>query len=173
MAYTPSDLLADEKMKPHTITTVPSPQTPPHTPSITTAAAHKLTTEIYDIYHSLLSLSSLKPGDKVNALLTRLVDLCIGTYDQDFVADFFNVGGIHALCPELRSLCATAEGELESFWAQKLISESLMYNGKSTRDSVQHLRHKYSQKKAQLNYCSLIRTPQYSSIRISVPPELR
>jgi len=132
MAYTPSNLLADEKMKPHTITTVPSPQTPPHTPSITTAAAHKLTTEIYDIYHSLLSLSSLKPGDKVNALLTRLVDLCIGTYDQDFVADFFNVGGIHALCPELRSLCATAEGELESFWAQKLISESLMYNGKST-----------------------------------------
>ena len=132
MAYTPSNLLADEKMKPHTITTVPSPQTPPHTPSITTAAAHKLTTEIYDIYHSLLSLSSLKPGDKVNALLTRLVDLCIGTYDQDFVADFFNVGGINAICSQLRSLCATEEGELESFWAQKLISESLKYNGQST-----------------------------------------
>ena len=118
-------------MKSHTMTTTSFPQTPPRTPPITTAAVHKLATEIYDIYHSLLSLPDLKPGDMVNALLTRLVDLCIGTYDQDFVADFFGVEGIHALCLPLRSLCATAEGELESFWAQKLISETSMYNGKS------------------------------------------
>jgi nicotianamine synthase len=133
MAYTTSNMLAGEKTKaPPTITTMPLPQTPPHTPSITTAAAHKLATEIYDIYHSLINLPNLKPGNEVNALLTRLVDLCIETYDRDFVADFFNVGGINAICSQLRSLCATAEGELESFWAQKLISESLKYNGQST-----------------------------------------
>ncbi|KAG9200078.1 hypothetical protein G6514_007675 [Epicoccum nigrum] len=109
---------------------MPLPQTPPHTPSITTAAAHKLATEIYDIYHSLINLPNLKPGNEVNVLLTRLVDLCIETYDRDFVADFFNVGGIHAICSQLRSLCATAEGELESFWAQKLILESLKYNAR-------------------------------------------
>lgn len=125
-------MLEGDEMKPRTITTMAFPQTPPRTPSITTAAAHKLATEIYDIYHSLLHLPDLKPGNKVNALLTRLVDLCIETYDRDFVTDFFNVEGIHALCPQLRSLCATAEGELESYWAQKLISESLMYNGQST-----------------------------------------
>lgn len=122
--------------------------TPPRTPTAVTSAAHNLVGEIHDIYGALSKLSSLAPGVQVNALLTRLVSLCIIPYDEDFVTEFFNIAGTDTLCSQLRPLCAIAEGELESYWARKIISESSSTEGTSlathrpadTTESLQLLR---------------------------------
>lgn len=105
------------------------PQTPPRTPTLTAASSQTLVSEIRSIYYGLVELPSLAPGDKVNALLTRLVSLCVEPYSQDFITYFFNIEGIHTLCKQLRPLCATAEGELESFWARRIVSESMELKG--------------------------------------------
>jgi hypothetical protein len=99
-------------------------ETPPRTPTITAISAQTLRSEIRDIYLALSELPDLAPGDKVNTFLTRLVNLCIKPYGSDFIAYFFSIEGIHALCEQLRPLCATAEGELERFWARKIVEES-------------------------------------------------
>lgn len=114
-----------ETVKHTTITTAPSLQTPPRTPTLNATAAHTLASEIRDIHHALLALADLRPGPKVNTLLTRLVSLCVVPYNLDFVTHFFNIEGISALCEKLRPLCATAEGHLESFWASKIVEESV------------------------------------------------
>ncbi|KAJ4368576.1 hypothetical protein N0V86_009483 [Didymella sp. IMI 355093] len=109
----------------HTSTTTTSLQTPPRTPTLNATAAQALASEIHDIHHALSELPDLRPGDKVNTLLTRLVSLCVIPYGTDFVTYFFNIGGVATLCEKLRPLCATAEGELERFWASKIIDDSV------------------------------------------------
>lgn len=99
-------------------------QTPPRTPTIAMASAQTLASELKDIYYALSELPDVTPGDKVNALLTRLVNLCTIPYSHDFITYFFGIEGIHTLCTKLRLLCATAEGELEQFWARKIVEES-------------------------------------------------
>src|SRR5687767_12029241 len=119
MVYTMGNALGSEKTKcdKHT-TTASALQTPPGTPPITAISARTLASEIRDIYRALSELADLAPGDNVNALLTRLVSLCIVPYSHDFVSYFSSIEGIHTLCEQLRPLCATAEGELEQYWAK-------------------------------------------------------
>lgn len=119
------------KSSKHTSTTSTSLQTPPRTPTLTATAAQALASEIRAIHHALLELSDLKPGEKINSLLTRLVCLCIVPHSTEFVDYFFNIEGISTLCEELRPLCATAEGELERFWASKIIQDSNKLQGNS------------------------------------------
>ncbi len=107
-------------------------QTPPRTPTITAASSQTLASEIRNIYDALSELADLSPGEKVNTLLTRLVSVCIVPYSNEFVAYFFSIEGIHSLCERLRPVCATAEGELERFWANKIIEESRRTEGKGT-----------------------------------------
>jgi hypothetical protein len=95
--------------------------TPPRTPTATTTSAHKLFSEIQEIYIALSTLSTLEPGEQVNHLLTRLVHLCIVPYNAEFTTNFFSIHGITELCDSLRPLCATAEGELEKHWASRII----------------------------------------------------
>lgn len=104
-------------------------QTPPRTPTLKATAAQALASEICDIHHGLSGLSELKPGDKINSLLTRLVNLCVVPYSAEFVDYFFNIEGIEALCKKLRPLCAAAEGELERFWASKILQDSMKVQG--------------------------------------------
>jgi nicotianamine synthase len=95
--------------------------TPPSTPTATTRSARNLFTEIQAIYTTLAALSSLAPGEQVNELLTRLVNLCIVPYSAQATAKLFAMQGIGELCQALRPLCASAEGELEGFWAGRIL----------------------------------------------------
>jgi hypothetical protein len=95
--------------------------TPPRTPTATTSSAHKLFSELQEIYNALSTLATLEPGEQVNHLLTHLVHLCIVPYSAEFTTNFFSIHGITELCDSLRPLCATAEGELEKHWASRMI----------------------------------------------------
>ena len=132
MAHIMGNALESEKSKTtkHAIT-ASTLQTPPRTPTPTATSAQALASEIRDIYHTLSEIPDLAPGDKVNTLLTRLVNLCIVPYSHEFVSYFFGIDGIRTLCERLRPLCAKAEGELERFWARTIIDESRTSNGAS------------------------------------------
>ncbi|RAR02611.1 nicotianamine synthase [Stemphylium lycopersici] len=97
--------------------------TPPVTPNATNTSAHQLVSEIRDIYTTLNELSSLAPSDPVNTLLTRLVNLCVVPYSAEFTTCFFQIAGVEALCAKLRPLCSEAEGELEKYWAERMLAE--------------------------------------------------
>jgi nicotianamine synthase len=98
--------------------------TPPRTPTATTTCAHRLFAEIQEIYNALSRLPSLAPGEQVNELLTRLVHLCIVPYSAEFTTNFFTFHGVAELCEALRPFCAAAEGELERYWATRIIQEA-------------------------------------------------
>jgi nicotianamine synthase len=98
--------------------------TPPRTPTTTTSSAHKLFAEIQEIFTDLLKLPNLAPGGQVDELLTRLVGLCITPQSADFVRTLFSIRGANELYEELRPLCAAAEGELEKFWAGRIIQDA-------------------------------------------------
>ncbi|KAF2006293.1 Nicotianamine synthase [Amniculicola lignicola CBS 123094] len=88
----------------------------------TSPSVRVLIDEIIDIYHALSYLPELVPGPQVNALLTRLVNLCIEPYDSSFTAQIFETPGISTLYKHLRPMCAEAEAHLEMHWAQHIIS---------------------------------------------------
>ena len=117
------------KISKRTSTTSTSIQTPPRTPTLTATGAQALAAEIGDIHHALSELPDLRPRDKINSLLTRLVSLCVVPYSTEFVDYFLNIEGILSLCEKLRPLCATAEGELERFWASKIMQDSINLQG--------------------------------------------
>jgi hypothetical protein len=98
--------------------------TPPRTPTVATTSAHKLFIEIHEIHTTLSALRSLAPGGQVDELLTRLVGLCIETHGADFISNFFSIHGVSDLCSSLRPLCGAAEGELEKYWAGRIIREA-------------------------------------------------
>ncbi|KAH7406589.1 Nicotianamine synthase [Phaeosphaeria sp. MPI-PUGE-AT-0046c] len=98
--------------------------TPPRTPTSNTTSAHILFTEIQSIYTSLSSLPSLAPGEEINGLLTRLVQLCIEPHSPSFTSSFFAINSVPSLCESLRPICASAEGELEAHWAQRICTEA-------------------------------------------------
>ncbi|KAF9732717.1 nicotianamine synthase [Paraphaeosphaeria minitans] len=109
----------------HDLTRVDTPvSTPPPTPTPATAAAQDLYREIRSIYQQLAPLTSLAPCDCVNALLTRLVTLCVQPYSPDIVDHFYRIDAATALCHDLQNLCAIAEGELERHWAQKILQDA-------------------------------------------------
>lgn len=129
-----SDVFRSEKTKFNgdaSKATTTAPHTPPRTPTLNATAARTLASEVRDIHHALSVLPDLEPGDEINTLLTRLVSMCVIPYNADFVDYFFSIDGIETLCKELRTLCATAEGELERFWASKIIDESVELQGNS------------------------------------------
>lgn len=98
--------------------------TPPRTPTAVTTAAHELFSEVRDIYDHLSTLPNLAPGEQINALLTRLVGLCIVPYSAEFTKSFFSTVEIDQLCEQLRPICAAAEGELEKYWATQIIDSA-------------------------------------------------
>ncbi|KAF2792841.1 Nicotianamine synthase [Melanomma pulvis-pyrius CBS 109.77] len=98
--------------------------TPPPTPTAMASSAQALIKEIRAIHLTLSTLSSLAPGTQINALLTRLVDLCISPRADDFAEYVWRIEGVEELCGKLRSICAEAEGELERYWAQRIIESA-------------------------------------------------
>ncbi|KAL1798178.1 hypothetical protein ACET3X_002215 [Alternaria dauci] len=97
--------------------------TPPATPNATSTAAHRIASEIREIYTVLSGLSSLAPCEQVNSLLTKLVNLCVVPYSTEFTSYFFRIPGIEGLCSNLRPLCSEAEGELEKHWAKRMLND--------------------------------------------------
>jgi hypothetical protein len=98
--------------------------TPPRTPTAPNASAHDLLSEVQTIYDAVSALPNLAPGEPINTLLTRLVNLCIMPYNEDFIAYFRSISGVQKLCELTRSLCAIAEGNLEAYWACRLLREA-------------------------------------------------
>jgi nicotianamine synthase len=98
--------------------------TPPATPTAMSSAAHDLIYEIHDIYNALKELPSLAPSPVVNTLLSRLVELCIQPFSEELARDILSTPEVEALCQSLRPLCATAEGELERYWAGRMLESS-------------------------------------------------
>ena len=132
MLYTMDNVVRSENFETSQLaTTRLHLQTPPRSPNTTVALAQTLASEIRDIYYALAELPDLTPGNEVNTLLTRLVNLCITPYSQDFITYFSGIEGIHMLCEKLRLLCAAAEGELERFWAGRITEESRISKGVS------------------------------------------
>lgn len=96
-------------------------QTPPTTPTTATMSAHQILSEIQSIYRTLSSLESLAPSVPVNTLLTRLVNLCVVPYSETLSSYFFAISGVEDLCVKLRPICSQAEGELERYWANRIV----------------------------------------------------
>ena len=95
--------------------------TPPTTPSTLSSSVHQLVSEIRDIHTKLSELSSLAPSEQVNTLLTRLVSLCVVPYSTEFTTYFFKISSVEQLCDKLRPICSAAEGELEKYWAKRML----------------------------------------------------
>ncbi|KAF2124564.1 Nicotianamine synthase [Dothidotthia symphoricarpi CBS 119687] len=97
---------------------------PPTTPSAISTSAHQLVFQLRNILEKLSALETLVPGKEVNELLTGLVTLCITPYPSELTAYFLNIDGVQSLCEQLRPLCATAEGELERYWAHRIFQDA-------------------------------------------------
>jgi hypothetical protein len=104
--------------------------TPPATPTSLSTSAHDLLHSIRGIYQDLRHLSDLSPGEKVNGLLTQLVGLCIQPYGSEFTSYFLGIDGVDVLCTKLQALCGTAEGELEKYWARRIVGDASLKEGK-------------------------------------------
>jgi hypothetical protein len=76
------------------------------------------------IYERLASLQELKPSLEVNALFNRLVALCIKPYPLTLASQVLANKRIQLVTPWLRKLCSQGEGELERFWARKMLLDS-------------------------------------------------
>ncbi|OAL57426.1 Nicotianamine synthase [Pyrenochaeta sp. DS3sAY3a] len=119
-------MAATTKTPPCTFSSV---QTPPTTPTTATMSAHQILSEIQSIYRTLSSLESLAPSVPVNTLLTRLVNLCVVPYSETLSSYFFAISGVEDLCVKLRPICSQAEGELERYWADRIVE---IANGTTT-----------------------------------------
>lgn len=98
--------------------------TPPRTPTAATTEAHRILAKLQEINGQLLHFPSLAPGDQVNSLLTDLVSFCIQPCNPECLAQLSSMSAFTKTCKSLRSLCARAEGELEAYWAQRIIEGS-------------------------------------------------
>lgn len=108
--------------------TIEAPNTPPLSPKRLEAAddieASRLATEIREIYADISGLADLKPRAGVNALFSRLVDLCIKPRNERVVRAVLEDTDVQFLTPRLRQLCSDAEAELERFWANEILRAS-------------------------------------------------
>ena len=101
---------------------------PPHTSTVMSLPAHKIVEEIKNIHLALSKLPSLTPGPPINALLTRLVELCTRPYSKEFSEYIMNTQEAEDLSAKLRPICGQAEGELESHWARHILSTATTSN---------------------------------------------
>ncbi|KAG0169260.1 putative 26S proteasome regulatory subunit [Apophysomyces sp. BC1034] len=95
---------------------------PLFTENTSISQAQKLVDEIEHIYLDLATWTSLKPNSHVNALFTRLVQLCVLQYGQDVTNRVLRHPSIQALTGPLRAICSSGEYLLEWHWAEKLVS---------------------------------------------------
>ncbi|KAF1968044.1 Nicotianamine synthase [Bimuria novae-zelandiae CBS 107.79] len=112
--------------------------TPPPTPSPAAATAHALHKQIQNVYSELAPLENFAPCELVNTLLTRLVTLCIQPYSAETVSQFFAIDGVKTLCSKVQAICGTAEGELERYWAEKILADAENSTGTFTNPTPLH-----------------------------------
>ncbi|ORY06895.1 Nicotianamine synthase [Clohesyomyces aquaticus] len=86
------------------------------------SSAHDLFQQIQSIYLSLIRLPNLAPGPQINSLLTRVVDLCTTPRSEEFTNYVLRIKNMDILCANLRTICGTAEGELEAYWARRFLN---------------------------------------------------
>jgi nicotianamine synthase len=89
----------------------------------------QITDEIITLVNALASLPDLKPCPDVNKLFGRLVSLCIKPYSSRLACLVLHNKQIQILVPRLRQICSEGEGELERFWARKILHECHSHEG--------------------------------------------
>jgi nicotianamine synthase len=89
----------------------------------TTQTAQTLINEIKHIYQQLVKASpSLHPSEHINALFTKLVQICILPVDDKALQQVLNSPIIRQLQPHLRQLCSRGEYLMESAWSHSYIA---------------------------------------------------
>jgi nicotianamine synthase len=97
--------------------------TPTTTKMTIDAEARRITDEVVSLVNALASSPSLKPCPDINQLFSRLVSLCIKPYSSSLACQVLQNKQIQRLTPRLRQICSEGEGELEKYWARKIIQQ--------------------------------------------------
>ncbi|KAE9989710.1 hypothetical protein Vi05172_g6826 [Venturia inaequalis] len=85
--------------------------------------AEELVEDVLLIAHELASREDLKPCSRVNDLFGRLVSTCIKPWNKAVVEQVLGDREIEGVIGRLREMCATGEGELEKYWAERFLEE--------------------------------------------------
>jgi SAM-dependent methyltransferase len=91
------------------------------TTTITSAPEPGPAVTLHRLYRQLAAQASLAPGPVVDALFGRLVDL-VTTASLPAVQRLVDDPVVQAIQPRLHQLCARAETELESAWAERVMA---------------------------------------------------
>jgi nicotianamine synthase len=78
--------------------------------------------QILSLYEILAAAPSLEPSPLVNAAFDALVKLA-STTTNVISTDILNDEKIIEVLPQLRALCSLGEGQLEAYWATKIIED--------------------------------------------------
>ncbi|KAI8069413.1 Nicotianamine synthase [Gongronella butleri] len=106
----------------HHLTSVSPPLSPPQPEKHAVAASAGMIKEIVHIHRQLsLAAPALGPSEHINALFTKLVQICILPVDDDTLCHVMQDAQIRPLQPHLRALCSCGEAMLESTWAKRLL----------------------------------------------------
>lgn len=93
-----------------------------------TSEAADIVESICSVYERLASLRELKPSAEVNSLFGQLVATCIQQHPTGLASQIFANKRIRLITPWLRQLCSKGEGELERFWARKILNDCQLPN---------------------------------------------
>jgi hypothetical protein len=113
-----------------------------------TSEAYHIVEEILLITEQLASLPDLKPCPRVNCLFGRLVEICIKPWSKRISKEVLESKRVRAVVKRLREMCAEGEGELERFWAAKILEEVVIGEDRDRR----HLLANGRKKKGKLKY---------------------
>jgi hypothetical protein len=91
--------------------------------------ATQIAESIFAIYERLASLRDLKPRPEVDTLFSQLVSTCTKQYSSQLASQILANKCMQRITPRLRSLCSEGEGELERFWARKILHSCQERNG--------------------------------------------
>lgn len=87
----------------------------------TWADADALVTEIAGLHADLAACASLAPGERTDALFSRLVALAVARRDGAVVERVLADDTVSGLVVDLRARCAAGEFELERAWAHRVL----------------------------------------------------
>lgn len=78
--------------------------------------------DLLRLHQNLSALPTLSPNAHTNAVFSELVRLATHPEDDQLARQILANSDIRRIIPELRSLCAAGESELERSWARRIIA---------------------------------------------------
>lgn len=80
--------------------------------------------EIHQVHHQLLQADNLAPTKHINALFTKLVEICTMERDENTVKYILSCPSIKSITPSLQLMASQGEYELELAWARFFASQN-------------------------------------------------